>query len=281
MILQWILKILFVTLLASACFAQNDQEPADFSNFLGPESPASAPAAAAAPVKELKAKKSETQGTYCIICHHRGNRHRNTNLQDIGDVKQNIESNYTAPSTSSVASASTTSSGQDPYKRFPELLKYSNSSQVKNMIGYAIHHKNPRDLLRCLHYVKEALLNGGHLISHWFNSNASFPSKVHGMRGVGEDLPAVLKKEKFVNLLEDPRYRDFPWTAENAPKGAVMISEGGHWNAGHPEIKTDFGKKGGFVSNFYDHRDVETVDRQNHHYKRHQLVAIMVKVTED
>lgn len=110
------------------------------------------------------------------------------------------------------------------------------SDKIRAMITYAMEHKEPKSVHRCLRYVKRALV-----AAHLF---AKYPGCEHA-----KDFGPYLKKEGFDNLLETK-----PGTnLNNAPFGSVIIykpvesqTHNGKTISGHIEIKHE----GGFVSDF-------------------------------
>ena len=121
------------------------------------------------------------------------------------------------------------------------------TDKIRTMIAYAMAHKKPKSVHRCLRYVKHALVAG-----HLFDK---YPGCEHA-----KDFGPFLKKEGFVNLLETA-----PGTnLATAPMGSVIIYRpvehqvyNGKTISGHIEIKHE----GGWVSDFNNDKPTYHTDK--------------------
>ena len=117
-----------------------------------------------------------------------------------------------------------------------QVKKIDPADKIQATITYALAHKEPHSIHRCLRYVKHALVAGGLL--------SKYPGVEHA-----KDFGPVLQKEGFKNLLETA-----PGTnLSTAPVGSVIIykpvekqTHDGKVISGHIEIKYDKG----YVSDF-------------------------------
>ncbi len=146
----------------------------------------------------------------------------------------------------------------EKWSNYPEVAKYSSSPEVEKSIRYGMRNKERRSKRLCYRYVKRSLL-GGDLVDDYLPGGKA----VHA---VGD-----LKRRGFINMMDDPRYKDLIKNPSDAPKGAVLIYRHGTQrnHAGHIEIKTDWGKNGGYVSDFYRDDDSPLYNRV--------LVGVMIK----
>jgi hypothetical protein len=169
---------------------------------------------------------------------------------------------------------------EETWKQFPDIYKYSSSNEVKKSITYALHPPgglSARSTGYCYASVKNALFKGGKLTKHRLIGDPVFPEiRSKARKRFGQNAIKNLLDQGFINLMEDPRTKALIKDPASAPKGAVLIYKGGH-KGGHIEIKTDFGARGSYVSDFKNSHSVlgnELAGRTSAHY---QLVAVMVK----
>lgn len=111
-----------------------------------------------------------------------------------------------------------------------EIDRYSKSPQVSRMIRYARRNKLPNSINKCYRYVKYALQNSGN------RNNGEEPlvdTYLDGLRA--KDAGADLVEQGFVNILNYPHIKSKILSPANAPKGAILVYEGG--KSGHIEIK--------------------------------------------
>lgn len=159
---------------------------------------------------------------------------------------------------------------EDQWANDPMITKFSYSKEVQDSIDRGMKFKKSRSTGKCWQFTKlamrkkrtraEADFTPGDLIDSYPIS--THPSKT-GIR--------VLKEQGWVNLMEDPKYKALIKGPENAPKGAVLIYSNTRdpKHPGHAEIKTDFGEKGGYVSDFYRSVDEPLQSRK--------LIGVMIK----
>lgn len=189
--------------------------------------------------------KTKTAATFCVDCSaKKETTAAENNRSDIKDVKAEIEK--LAP--------------DEKWATFPNVLKYAASEGVENSIQYGIRNKEPRTKKLCYRYVKRALLGSGMVEDYLPGSKAR--------HAVGD-----LKRRGYINMMEDPRYKDLIKNPQDAPKGAVLVYKNtkNKYHAGHAEIKTDWGSKGGYVSDFYRTTKQPLYDRE--------LIGVMIKET--
>ncbi|WP_374029854.1 hypothetical protein [Bdellovibrio bacteriovorus] len=140
----------------------------------------------------------------------------------------------------------------------PLIARYSTSKEVEKAIKYGMRNKEVRSKKLCYRYVKRALLGGDLVDDYLPGSKARY--------GVGD-----LKRRGFKNLLEDPKYKRMIKSPVDAPKGAILIYRNtrDRNHAGHAEIKTDWGRSGGYVSDFYRKATSNLYNRE--------LIGVMIK----
>lgn len=119
----------------------------------------------------------------------------------------------------------------------PTVIKYSTGAEVKDSIRYALRNKRSRSTGYCYRYVKRALM-GGDMIDR-------YPPGGHARDAVRD-----LKAQGMINMLDNPRYRDKIKSPADVPKGAVIVYHNGTRESGDVQIKTDWGDKGNYVSDF-------------------------------
>ncbi len=176
--------------------------------------------------------------------------------------------------------------GESGWNQFPEIMAYSNSSQVENMIAWATSHHFSSSQGYCYRYVKQALCGAerpkckpGALVKEYLKGNpvfADLPSSVPQNKRIGSNAIKALEAEGFKNLLADPTTADLIKNPASAPKGAILIYAGGK-NGGHIEIKTSERTKGSYISDFSEPNSIlknELAGRASHRY---QLVGVMIK----
>ncbi|WP_413944230.1 hypothetical protein [Bdellovibrio sp. HCB-162] len=188
----------------------------------------------------------KTEGDFCATCSTSQPGVADKNRSDIRDVKTEVEkaANPKIP---------------DPkWAKFPGVARYSLSEEAEASIKYGMRNKERRSKKLCYRYVKRALLGGDLVDDYLPGSKARY--------GVGD-----LKRRGFINMLEDPRYKGLIKSPKDAPKGAVLIYRNtrDRNHAGHAEIKTDWGTKGGYVSDFF------RTDKQP--IPNRELIGVMIK----
>lgn len=144
------------------------------------------------------------------------------------------------------------------WSQFPNVAKYSTSSEVTKAIQYGMRNKEPRSKRLCYRYVKRALLGGDLVDDYLPGAKARY--------GIAD-----LKRRGFTNMMADPRYKNLIKSPADAPKGAILVYRNTRdaKHAGHIEIKTDWGNKGGYVSDFY--RGI------NQTLHNRELIGVMIK----
>lgn len=200
-----------------------------------------------------KSKKRKTEADYCVECSFKEYNRSADNIQDLSYlrdalVKQNL----------SYAPAASSMEGGVKWSSFPEVVKYSDSSQVSESIHFAIVNKLREKAGKCWKYVKDAILAGSLVTER--------PSSIYGKAAAGD-----LEQQGFINMMDDPRYKDLIKSPKDAPKGAILVykDKGSPKAAGHAEIKTDWGTNGGYVSDFFhDYHDGMS---------NYKLTAVMIR----
>lgn len=186
----------------------------------------------------------------CAECNLNTNSASDPNISQIRDITYKIEEDNSSVDAFSDAA----------------IQSYSNSEEVNNSIKWFENNVEGKKIKRgvCYRYVKKALyLNGSknksRLVNHYLNGRSAYMGA------------SALKKNGFVNLLDDPRYKNL--TPETAPKGAIIVYTGGSTPHGHIEMKLDAGTNSRFASNFVARNAVNS-GRFGYTYK---VKAIMIK----
>lgn len=178
---------------------------------------------------------TKTEGTFCPECSTTQPGTTEKNRTDIGEVAKEIDSTPRPKPRPQVANIPS-----EKWKKFPSVARYSTSRTVEKSIKYGMRNKEARSKKLCYRYVKRAIL-GGDLVNDYLPG-------AKAVNAVGD-----LKRRGFINMMEDPRYKKLIKNPQDAPKGAILVYRHGtdRRHAGHAEIKTDWGSKGGYVSDFY------------------------------
>ncbi|WP_291515530.1 hypothetical protein [Bdellovibrio sp. ArHS] len=208
-------------------------------------------------LREQKPEKSEdpnlakttdpkkTEGDFCATCATQQKTPAERNRADLSNVSQEaVQRSPAVP--------------DSKWSNYPTVAKYSSSKEVEASIKYGMRNKERRSKKLCYRYVKRALL-GGDLVNDYLpGSKARY--------AVGD-----LKRRGFTNMLEDPRFKNLIKSPADAPKGAVLVYRNtrDRNHAGHAEIKTDWGKNGGYVSDFYRSNNQPLYNRE--------LIGVMIK----
>lgn len=178
--------------------------------------------------------------------------------------------------------------GADVWSQYPQIYGYSENPEVKAMISYAERHSRSTSGGMCYRAVKEALCRaprsrrckGGRLVSKYMSGTPVFPEAPSRARvKMGVNATRNLKAEGFINLLEDPEFGEMIKNPASAPKGAILIYQGGR-NGGHIEIKTGHGDSGSYVSDFRAPNSVMKNELAGRASKNYRLVAVMIKPAE-
>ena len=177
----------------------------------------------------------------------------------------------------------------DVWSRYPEIMNYSNSAKVQKMINKALaetsvqyikakgkvigtRSKNPtKSYGQCLQHAKIAMHAGG-LTSEYgnysrVNRETGYPKK---------NLVGHLERQGFKDILNDPKYGGLITSAASAPKGALLVYEGGT-EGGHVEIKTEFGNKGRYVSDFQSELPIIQNTTAGLSSRRYKLIGVLVQ----
>ncbi len=210
--------------------------------------------------------KSVTEsGTTCdnTECENATSSTNNDNINDLTNINQKIEEQDSQPadtSTPNVTSAEITYQNSD-------FDNYSNSKEVNNVVKYLENkmYRKGRIKGKCYRVVKYALAYKESLIPKWFSSRSA--------KFAVNDL----KKYGFINLLDDPKYKEVMKDPKNAPRGTVLVyltNQALHKN-GHIEIKMDHG-----IQSRYGYGETaqtpitETGGKRAKYYK---LIGVMIK----
>lgn len=194
-----------------------------------------------------------TEGGHCLHCSDRVGSPTLSNQSDISRLSDELNRGSSP--------TSGTENDAMEWNDHPEVLAYSKSEKVTNMIRYGMRNKHRSTQRLCYRYVKRAL-QASDLVNE-------YPEGVKATQAIGD-----LKKEGFKNLMDSPKFKNL--TPETAPKGAVLVYcrsiNNGRCDSvhpGHAEIKTDWGSKGGYVSDFFRSTDQPLYGRK--------LIGVMVK----
>ncbi|NUN06212.1 MAG: hypothetical protein HUU57_10670 [Bdellovibrio sp.] len=205
----------------------------------------------------------QIQGTTCITCEAspapRGT--SKENLKDIGDIKTEVQRNL-AESTKNTAAGI--------WANHPEVLRYSESTDVKKMITYADRNKRSRSTGYCYRYVKRAMI-AGEIVK-------KYPPGAYARNGLRD-----LKAQGMINMLEDPRYKDLIKSPADVPKGAIIVYHNGDKAAaGDTQIKSDWASKGKYYSDFASSNSylLSPKARQAARNKKpYRMIGVMIKET--
>ncbi len=177
---------------------------------------------------------------------------------------------------------------ENAWDQYPQIAGYSNSAAVNAMIKYAERHAFRHSRGICYRNVKDALCRAprgsrckGPLVSKYMNGTPVFPELPSRQRTrIGKNAILNMKSEGFINLLDKPEFIEIIKNPASAPKGAIMVYQGGK-NGGHIEIKTGYGTTGSYVSDFSAPDSImrnKLAGRASAHYK---LVGVMIKPAEN
>ncbi len=199
-----------------------------------------------------KKKNSSTEADGCSTCEFRSTSSaQDGNLKDLKKIQDKIKtSSQSAPAGSQ-------------WVNYPEVAKYSDSSEVKKTISYAMRNKRSHigDPPRCYHYVKRWMYRGELVDPEGKIVNS--PNAKNAVRD--------LKEQGYINMMEDPRYKGLIKNPDDAPKGAVLVyrnTRNAH-HPGHVEIKTDWGDNGGYVAEVYRKNNQPLINRE--------LIGVMIE----
>ena len=150
----------------------------------------------------------------------------------------------------------------------PYIMKFSESAETKKTLRFAMANKSSRSKGYCYRSVKRALVASKQV--------KKYPPGGHARDGVKD-----LKAQGWVNLLDDPRYKNKIKSPSDVPKGAVVIT----WNyltreSGDAALKTDWGTKGGYVSDYYSPRAMKDQPKGRRYAKKgqpYQMIGVMIK----
>jgi hypothetical protein len=160
---------------------------------------------------------------------------------------------------------------------FPDVAGYSDSKEVATMIRMAKQRAGRASTGKCYKYVKDAIFNSQvKLTSKRLVATRVFPNRRKWRGDYGLGAVENFESEGFINLLTNPETKALLKNPAAAPKGAIMIYRGGN-NGGHIEIKTDYGNRASYVSDYINSTSIlgnELAGRTSAHY---QLVGVMIK----
>jgi len=155
-----------------------------------------------------------------------------------------------------------------------KIKKYSESSEVKAMISKANKQARSKSKRDCYKFVKRALMAKDE------KNNSLVSTYLPG--GTTRVAEKYMKENGFTNLLDVEPYKSEIKKPQQAPKGAILIYEGGSAclggavpNCGHIEIKANEGSTPGYI---YDVKvDQPRVDAPGVG-QRYKLKGVMVKI---
>ncbi|MCB9026880.1 MAG: hypothetical protein H6625_11215 [Bdellovibrionaceae bacterium] len=142
------------------------------------------------------------------------------------------------------------------------IKSYSSSDQVKNMIHYAMRKKKRASAGVCYMFVKNALLASG------------LTAKRSGERRA-KNAGSSLKAEAYINLMDEPDWKNRIKSPYDAPKGAILVYNGGP--SGHIEIKTGDIGEGGFVSDYYSPNARTGISKNKNVGRGRRLIGVYIK----
>lgn len=165
----------------------------------------------------------------------------------------------------------------DAWAKFPDIMAYSQSNEIKAALQIAKKNARRASIGYCYRYVKNAIYNAAvKLTSHRLPANRVFPDRKKWRGDVGVGAIESFENEGFTNLITDPETKGMIRNPASAPKGSILIYKGGR-NGGHIEIKTDFGTRGGYVSDFFSPDSILGNELRGRTSARYELVGVMVK----
>ena len=224
------------------------------------------------PNLEMK-DRYQTEGDWCpmIPCASPVN----FNQKNIDQVEQVLK--VVAPESKAVTEADVQTERKpksvpaDPNNKWandPYIMKFSQSAETKKTLRFAMANKSSRSKGYCYRSVKRALV-------------ASKQVKKYPPGGHARDAVKDLKAQGWVNLLDNPRYKNQIKSPADVPKGAVIVT----WNyltreSGDAALKTDFGTKGGYVSDYYSPRPMKDQPKGRRYAKKgqpYQMIGVMIK----
>jgi hypothetical protein len=187
------------------------------------------------------------------------------------------------------------------------IKNYSDSTQVKRMIDWAMKNKRSASTGICYRKVKEAMATQcGPPRTNYLCKNPFHPEG--GKQGPGNnftksistdihDFAAASAKERlkqsgFVNLLEIEPYKFQMKSPSYAPQGAILVYSSGipcsvkdkkgrvvasTNDCGHTEIKVGRAGQPGYVSDFYLDDAINETPRARKYGSNYKLIGIMIK----
>jgi hypothetical protein len=152
------------------------------------------------------------------------------------------------------------------WSNFPEVMAAAESKKTTKTIKAAMRGKESGSTSKCWRYVKRALVSG---------RGISYPPSEHAKEAVGD-----LKRIGFKNLM-DPPYKGIIKSADDAPKGAIIVYETKDRDeSGDIQIKTDWGTNGGYISDYYNTRSFlegNKADDFRKAGKPYKIIGVMIK----
>lgn len=184
--------------------------------------------------------RSSTEGDICVTCIAQRTPTTTTdkNRADLEELITAIEKKPETTGKNPSVSSLEGKTAQEAWELDPVISKYQNSAKTQKMINFAYRNRLSTSNGRCYRYVKRALVANDFV--------DKYPSGTHAKQAVQD-----LKKAGMMNLLDNPNYKKLIKSADDAPKGAIIVYENDSSASGDVQIKTDIGSKGGYVSDFY------------------------------
>jgi hypothetical protein len=248
---------------------------------------------------ELSDSFDAIEGKYCITCAlKKNNPPKSKNTRDLESVQEVIKPKAKPQADSCKPGCidccdvkKVTASGkvilatatEETWKDFPEVLNYGNSTKVQNMIddaminsSYFLGSQGVRTSRKrspnystgwCFRHVKKAILSGGLSDTYMDGIRVNIPK---------DKAIKSLENAGFKNILNDKKYNGLITNVASAPKGAVLIYEGGG-NGGHIEIKTEWGTKGTYVSDYRSPNSVLQNETTGLKSKNFRLIGVMIQ----
>jgi len=211
------------------------------------------------PNLEKNNDKSKTEADFCSYCSD----HKASikNQKDIKAVHDTIKEKVVKASTVEHVEAA------GKWNNFPEVMKYSESKHVESTISFAMKKKYAKSQAYCYRAVKQALVAGGVV--------KKYPPGEHAKQAVHD-----LKDQGLINMLDNPEYKKIIKTADDAPKGAVIVYANNTKESGDTQIKKDWGSEGGFVNDFYSNNsflESPKARRYDRAGKPYKIIGVMIK----
>lgn len=221
------------------------------------------------PNLEMK-DRNQTEGDWCpvIPCATPQVIFPQKNIEQVEEVMKVVSPEAKKVIETERAPRSTPADPQNKWAHDPLIMKYSESADTKKAVRFAMANKNGRSNGYCYRAVKRALV-------------ASKQVKKYPPGGHARDAIKDLKAQGWINLMDNPAYKNKIKSPADVPKGAVVVT----WNylrkeSGDVAFKTDWGDKGGWVSDYYSPRPMKDQPKGRRYARKgqpYEMIGVMIK----